>query len=261
MARVVVITGGSSGIGAAAAARFAREGDVVYSLARRPGSAKGIRHIAADVTEPESLAAAFRTVEAAEGRVDVLVCNAGMGISGAMETTPYAAAERIFAVNFFGVMHTVQAALPLLRKSSRPRILAVSSVAAPIAIPFQSFYSASKAAVNALMEAMAAEVRPFGIRVSLIQPGDTATGFTDARRKNEESPLYAAAAERAVGRMEKDEQSGMSADAVARVIVKTAARRHPPMVRTVGLFYNAMTLLVRLLPKSLVVFIVGKMYG
>ena len=148
MGKVVLITGGSSGIGKHAALALQKAGCTVYEMSRKDSiGLEGIRHIRGDVTDEAQAAAAVREVVEREGRLDILINNAGFGISGAVEFTPPSEARRQFDVNFFGMVNMNKAALPIMRQQGGGRIVCMSSVAAPIAIPFQAYYSASKAAL------------------------------------------------------------------------------------------------------------------
>ena len=184
--KTVVITGGSSGIGKATAAYFAQKGWRVFEWSRSGTSTESVTHIACDVTNPEETQAAAREVIDQAGEIDVFISNAGFGISGAVEFTTSEDAHRQMEVNFFGALNSVQAVLPYMRERKAGRILFTSSVAAVLSIPYQSLYSASKAAINALALALQNEVRAFGIHVSVLMPGDVSTGFTAARNKSEE---------------------------------------------------------------------------
>ena len=213
-ARVAVITGGSSGIGLHAARALRGRGLNVYELSRRAENAEpGVTHLQADVTDEAQVNAAVAEILRREGRIDILINNAGFGISGAIEFTPAQEARRQFDVNFFGMVNMNHAVLPIMRQQGGGRIVNMSSVAAPIAIPFQAYYSASKAAVRTYSLALASEVRPFGIEVCVIMPGDIATGFTAARRKScDGDDVYHGRIARSVAVMEHDEQTGMSAE-------------------------------------------------
>ena len=184
MKRVCVLTGGSSGIGKSAARLLKEDGFTVYELSRNGADADGIRHITADVTQREQVTSAIAAVLEAEGQIDLLVNNAGFGISGAVEFTDPKDAFDQLNVNFFGALHCIQAVLPTMRKQKSGHIVNISSVAAPIAIPFQAFYSATKSATNSLPLALRNEVKPFGIKASAVLPGDVKTGFTAARKKS-----------------------------------------------------------------------------
>jgi len=260
--KVVVITGGSSGIGKAAAKLFAARGYTVCELSRSGCDSDKIRHISADMTDESSVNAAFSLIEQEYGKIDILICNAGWGISGAVEFTDIEKAQRLFDVNFFGVLRCVKAAVPIMRRQRSGRIVCLSSVAAPLAIPYQAFYSASKAAVNDLVLAMRCELRQFGIKVSAVMPGDARTGFTASRAKaHAGDDVYSGAISRAVSAMEKDELSGMTPESVAAKIYRAATVSHPRPFYVAGLKYRLFILLNRLLPTSTVNWIIGKLYG
>lgn len=260
MMQTLLITGGSSGIGKATAEYFAAKGWRVYELSRHGQSSEGITHIDCDVCEPETLRAATAQVIAETGQIDVVISNAGFGISGAIEYTDIDEAKKQMDVNFFGALNTVQAVLPYLRAQRRGRIIFTSSVAAILSIPYQSFYSASKAAINALALALQNEVRAFGIRISVLMPGDVATGFTAARRKSEMGGEVYGNIHKAVAAMEKDEQSGMRPEQMARIFYRIATSRSPRPQYIGGMEYGIFCLLDRLLPKRFVNWIVGKCY-
>ena len=154
MKKIAIVTGGSSGIGKAAALMLCENGYTVYELSRRGENYSSIFHITADVTNPASIAAAAAKVIEKEGRIDLLVNNAGFGISGPVEFTDSADAHAQLEVNFYGAFNCIQAVLPQMRAQASGRIINLSSVAAPIAIPYQSFYSAAKAAINSLTLAL-----------------------------------------------------------------------------------------------------------
>lgn len=194
MSQVCVITGGTSGIGRCTAQAMLARGYTVYELSRRDEGVAGMQHIVADVTKEETLAAAVAQILQREDHIDVLINNAGFGISGAVEFTGTEEAQRQLDVNFFGMVRMNRQVLPVMRKQGYGRIVNLSSVAGAIPIPFQTYYSASKAAINSYTMALANEVKPFGIQVCCVQPGDIRTGFTAAREKNQlGDDIYAAA--------------------------------------------------------------------
>ena len=184
--KVCVITGGTSGIGLCTAQAMLEKGYTVYELSRRAEGAPGMKHIMADVTKEETLAAAVQEILKQEDHIDVLINNAGFGISGAVEFTKTEDAQHQLDVNFFGMVRMNRQVLPVMRRQCHGRIVNLSSVAGAIPIPFQTYYSASKAAINSYTMALANEVKPFGIQVCCVQPGDIRTGFTAAREKNPE---------------------------------------------------------------------------
>ena len=262
MKPVAIITGGSSGIGKAAAALFAGKGYKVYELSRSGSGTETVRHLTADMTDEASVRAAVEAVLREEGRVDVLVCNAGGGISGAVEFTDTAAAQRLFDLNFFGALRCIRAVVPHMRQRRGGSIVCLSSVAAPLAIPYQAFYSASKAAINDLVLALRCELRQFGVRVSGIMPGDVRTGFTAMREKlHEGDELYGGAIGRAVAAMEKDEQGGMAPEQVAAKIYQAATAKHPRPFYVAGGKYRLFMVINRLMPASFINWAIGKLYG
>lgn len=263
MSKVVLITGGSSGIGRNAALALKKRGCTVYEMSRKAeGADPQIFHIQGDVTNEEQAATAVRTVVEREGHLDILINNAGFGISGAVEFTPPADARHQFDVNFFGTVNMTCAALPVMRSQGHGRIINMSSVAAPIAIPFQAYYSASKAAVRTYSLALREEVRPFGIEVSVIMPGDIATGFTAAREKSARGDdVYNGRISRSVAVMEHDEESGMTAEFAGNFVCRYALRKRAVPLVTMGGKYKLFVFLSRILPARLMLYIVGRIYA
>ena len=258
--QTVVITGGSSGIGKATAELFAEKGWQVFEWSRSGHSTDRITHISCDVTKPEETRAAVQQVLDQAGQIDVFISNAGYGISGAIEFTSTEDAHRQMEVNFFGALNSVQAVLPHMRERKTGRIIFTSSVAAVLSIPYQSFYSASKAAINALALALQNEVRAFGIKVSVLMPGDVSTGFTAARKKSEAGMEAYGNIRKAVASMEKDEQGGMSPRQMAQDLYRIATNRCPAPQYIGGAQYKLFCFLDRILPKRFVNWVVGQLY-
>lgn len=256
----LVLTGGSGGIGQATARLFASRGWQVFELSRSGTNQQGIVHIACDVTSRQAVFAAIEQVMQQTDRIDVALSNAGMGISGPVEFTGEEAMHRQMDVNFFGAVYFVQAVLPVLRQQRDSCILFTSSVAGVLSVPYQSFYSATKAALNALALALQNEVRPFGIRVSCLLPGDVATGFTGARNKDEQGYAAYERAHKAIEAMEKDEQGGMKPEKMARLLWRMAHKKSPAPFYVGGFLYRIFCFLDRILPKRVVNRIEGMMY-
>lgn len=260
----VVITGGSSGIGQELARVYAAHHYQVYTLSRRVYSWKeaNIRHLGCDITKAGDLQLAASEIAKAGHPVDILICCAGYGIAGVTEETSLESARQQFDVNFFGAFLTIQNFLPLLKKKRGSKILFISSVAGEIALPYQSFYSASKAAMNKLLEAWQLELKPFGIKVSSFLLGDIKTDFTAHRQAQaSHQPHYRKKLADSIAKMAKDEQTGMSANYVAKVIFKRSQRKYQPPVQTIGWQYHLFLLLQRILPRKLVLFLVGLLYA
>ena len=259
---VAIVTGGSSGIGRCTAAALRGKGCTVYEFSRRNVPAEGITHISVDVTDEAAVKAAVQQVADQEGRVDLVVNCAGFGISGAVEFTENEQAKAQFDVNFFGMVHINRAVLPILRQAGGGRIVNISSVAAVAHIPFQTFYSATKAAIESYTCALANEVRPFGVTVTAIQPGDIRTGFTDARQKCAVGDeVYGGRIARSVTGMERDERKGMSPEAAGRYIAKIALRKRVKPIYAIGFGYKCLSVLCKLLPCGLRNWIVGLLYA
>ena len=262
MSKVCIVTGGSSGIGLAATKAMRDAGFAVYEFSRRGEGAEGVKHIVCDVTDEAAVKNAVDTVTAAEGRVDVLINCAGWGISGAVEFTPLEDAKRQLDVNFFGMVNVNKAVIPVMRRQGRGRIVNLSSVAGAIPIPFQTYYSASKAAINSYTMATANELRPFGVTVCAVQPGDLATGFTAARKKiTTGDDVYSGRISRSVSGMEKDEQSGKGPEAAAEFIRDLATRKSARPINTIGFQYQFFCFLAKILPARFLNWLVGLIYA
>jgi len=258
--KVLLLTGGSSGIGKSTVELFAQRGYKVYELSRHGESKGGITHIDCDVTRPNDCKSAVEAVIAHEGKIDVLISNAGMGISGAAEFTDINEAKRQFDVNFFGAVNITQAVLPYMRERRAGRVIFVSSLASVFSIPFQSFYSASKFAINGFAMALKNEVNPFGISVCCLLPGDVSTGFTNARSKSVAGSEVYTRLNKAIRAMEHDEQNGITPERMARKLYRMAESHCLGAYSTVGFKYHLFSFLNRLLPTSLVVRIIGMIY-
>jgi NAD(P)-dependent dehydrogenase (short-subunit alcohol dehydrogenase family) len=181
------------------------------------------------------VAAAIEAVWQHEQRLDVVVNCAGFGIAGAIEDTPIDLALSQFNTNVFGVMRVCRSVLPLMRRQGQGLIVNVTSIAGEFALPFQGWYSGSKFAVEGLSEALHAEVRPFGIDVVLVQPGDFRTGFTAARRvASHHGSAYAERTTRALTIAARDESAGAHPDQVAKLIAGIIGRRRRKLRYVVG---------------------------
>lgn len=267
--KVVFVTGASSGIGRAIAMRFAQSGHIVYGTTRKTvplpsDTPDGFTMLQMDVRSDDSIAKAVALIHDTHGHIDILIANAGTGVAGAVEDMSLEQAQAQFETNYFGTLRTIRAVLPLMRKQQTGCIVGVSSVAALLPIPFQAGYSATKAAMEATLIALRGEVRPYGLRVSLVEPGDTRTGFTDAREKADRTVAnspYQARVTRSLARMERDERNGVSPEKVAQVLFRVATRKNPPVRVAVGMDYRFLLLLRRLLPDRLVQWFLERMYA
>ncbi|ANE48231.1 short-chain dehydrogenase [Paenibacillus swuensis] len=185
MSKIIAITGASTGIGLATALKLADNGWTVYAGTRnverdqvKYGDKANLRFIEMEVTDPGSLQRAFDQIESAHGYLDVLFCNAGFGFLRALGQADPADIERVFDTNVYGVMHSIRAGLPLLRKAASGHIIATTSVGGLVGQPFNEIYCASKFAVEGLIESLATYYKPaFNIDLTLLEPGAVATQF------------------------------------------------------------------------------------
>ena len=261
--KIAIVTGGTSGIGKATALALRGAGYTVYEFSRREAGVEGLHHIRADITDETQVRAAVQQVMDAEGQIDVVVNNAGFGISGAVEFTSTEDAKSLFDVNFFGMVNMNRQVVPIMREAGHGRIVNLSSVAGPLPIPFQTYYSAAKAAVNAYTMALANELRPFGITVCAVQPGDIHTGFTAAREKTVTGDeVYGGRISRSVARMEHDEETGMDPARAGGYVARVALREgsHHPLY-AIRIDYKFFVFLTKVLPAGALNRLVYLIYG
>jgi len=239
--KVVLITGASAGFGKASAEHLARLGYRVYGTSRRAefpdpsdfGAAPFM--IPMDVCDDASVGRAVEFILKHEGRIDVVVNNAGVGLAAAIEDTSVEEGKALFETNFFGVLRVCRAVLPTLRAQHSGLIVNVSSLGGLVTIPFQGLYSASKYALESMSDAMRMELHCFGVKVVLLEPGDFKTDFTESRifsAESGEGSAYRETCQRAVAVMERDEQGGADprefAEALAKIIASSSpGNRYP----------------------------------
>jgi NAD(P)-dependent dehydrogenase (short-subunit alcohol dehydrogenase family) len=260
LSKVVLLTGGSKGIGFATAASFAKKGCKIYEISRHDVSNPGVIHITGDVTDQASVESAVKQVIDAEGRIDALVCNAGTVLSGSIEFTEPENIKMLLDLNFFGTVNAVRAVLPYMRKARGGRIVCLSSMAAPFPIPFQAYYSVSKASIIAFASALANEVKQFGIGVCYIMPGDTKT--EPVRHKcHEGNDVYCGMIERSVAVMERDESNGMPPAVVADKISAITLKKRVKPAYSIGFMSKIQLVLKRLVTESFAQKIIGLMYA
>ncbi len=253
--KIVLITGGSSGIGAATAKLLASEGMTVYAASRRgtsDGQADGVIPVKMDVNDEASTREVVERIIGEQGRLDAVICNAGNGIFGPVEGTTEEEARYQFETCYFGSLKTIQAALPVMRSQGFGRIITITSVMAILQLPFQGFYSSVKAALLSLSESLSMELKGTGIECCSILPGDVATGFTSARKFNasvtEASP-YWDWMQRNKAKIEHDELSGMKPEVIGKAVLRQLKKRHMSVRVIPRIDYWAVGLLVRILPE------------
>ncbi len=248
-ARVILVTGASSGIGRACAIALSHSGHTVYGTTRRsPMEVRTevrqsldpschLEFLQVDVTNDESVRAAVDHILSKAGRIDALVNCAGFGTAAAVEDTRPADFLAVLDTNLLGTLRCCRAVLPHMRSQRSGTIVNVSSIAGRMGIPFQGSYSASKFALEGMSEALRMEVRPFGVNVVLIEPGDFKTGFTDHRQTTvlaKNKTPYKASMCKALSVMEADERGGKTPEPVARLVARILGMRSPRVRYVVG---------------------------
>jgi NAD(P)-dependent dehydrogenase (short-subunit alcohol dehydrogenase family) len=267
--RVILITGCSSGIGAALAEEFHERGHRVYASARRPESlaalaARGIRTLALDITNADSIAAAAAFLAQETGRLDMLVNNAGYGLYGAVVDLSADELRRQFDTNVIAPVQVARAFLPLMLPQRRGRIVNVGSVSGIFTTPFAGAYCASKAALHALSAAMRMELAPFGIEVIMVQPGSVSSNIGATGTSNAALPaasLFAALAENIRGRAALSQQGAMSARDFARQVAAAVLADPAPVVVRGGPHSFRLPFLERWLPTRMLDRKLSKMFG
>jgi short-subunit dehydrogenase len=272
--KVVLITGASSGIGQASAQYLHKKGYRVYGTSRKahrhpsrraqPEGAADFPMLQMDVDSDKSVRNGVDYILTKEGRIDVLVNNAGFGIAGAVEDTSIEEAHALFETNVWGAFRVCKAILPCMRAQRSGYIVTISSIGGHIAIPFQGLYSASKFALEGMTEALRMEVRRFGIHVVLIEPGDCCTQFTVNRCRTIEShhnQAYAQQCNAAVEVMEHDEMHGFAPDKVARVLERIIRNPSPRLRYAVASPPQKLAVVLKkVLPSRLFEFLIMKYY-
>lgn len=253
MSKVVLITGASSGIGQSTAKLLASNGFIVYGTSRKPKvtSENGYQMIALDVTKTESIKNAIDSIIEKEGKIDVLINNAGMGITGPIEDTPTDEMRKVFETNFFGAIDVMKAVLPFMRKNKSGLIVNVTSIAGYMGLPYRGIYSATKGALELTVEAVRMEVKEFGIHVTNVAPGDVATNIAAGRYHTPvfEDSAYKEKYQMNLDLMDAHVDSGMDPQKMADKILKIIHTKHPKGHYKVGGFMEKFSIILkRILP-------------
>jgi short-subunit dehydrogenase len=264
MNAVAIVTGASSGIGAAAAARLVGRGVRVYGVGRRAGQMPpGVVECLADLTDEQAVSALVERVLRETGRIDLLVNCAGYGLAGAIADTVMAEARAQFEVNFFAVVGLTRLVLPTMQRRGSGLVVNVSSLGGRFGLPFQGYYSASKFAMEGWSEALRHEIGPMGIDVVLVEPADVVTAVTrnrvvaTAARAGAYRERFAAV----LATIEKEEAAGVPADAVGAVIERAWLSRRRRARYVCGRISQTMALPARrLLPDRVFERIIARYY-
>jgi short-subunit dehydrogenase len=242
MKKVILITGASSGMGKVFARDLAKEGHIVYGAARRVELMNelhsfNVKTISLDVTDDESMQNCVKEILQKEGRIDVLVNNAGYGSYGTVEEVSMEEAKRQFEVNVFGLARMTQLVLPGMRKQKSGKIINISSIGGKIATPFGAWYHASKFAVEGMSDSLRTEVKPFGIDVVVIEPGGVKSEWSDIAYQNliktTENSAYSEMANKFKQAFSKTVAKNAAPEVIARLVSK-AVNSSRPKTRYVG---------------------------
>ena len=224
--RVVVITGASKGIGAQTAQLFSLYADIVYNLSRTRGEDDTINWIKTDVTNASEVQSAMQKIYEKEGQIDLLINNAGQGHAGSAEGATPEDVAYVLSVNIVGIANCVAAAVPFMRERGKGRIINIASLAGVFVLPFQSFYSASKAAVIAYSNALRTELAPQKIRVTCVLFNEVKTTFTENKLRNaNDDKVYKYRMAKSVGKYDFAEQAGHDPKWIARQLFKLSNKR------------------------------------
>jgi NAD(P)-dependent dehydrogenase (short-subunit alcohol dehydrogenase family) len=256
MNRIVLITGGSGGLGKKLTELFTKDGDTVCSLSR--SNKDGYKyHFDCDVTDEESVKKAVDSAASLYGKIDMLICNAGIGLAGALETTPSDMVKSVFDVNFFGALYTVKAALNYMKEGSK--IIAVSSAAAFFSLPYRSIYSASKSALNMMFDGLNMELKKDKIQVCSVCPGEIDTPFGENRLWHR-AGKYENDIQAVAEKLKAGEKRKMTAEAAAKKIFDKVNKRRLPPVFIIGAKYRFFYFMSKIMPKRLLLYFTTKKY-
>jgi short-subunit dehydrogenase len=231
MKKVILITGISSGFGKQTAALLAKNGHIVYGTVRKPAETDPLVHVLTmDLINQDSITKAVNTVVQTEGKIDVLINNAGMHTGGPIETLPMEYVKMQMDTNFMGLVHLTREVLPVMRKQGGGTIINFGSIGGLMGLPFQGFYSASKFAIEGFSEALRMEVKQFNIKVVVVNPGDFHTNNSANRRGflaySADDP-YQVQFTKTLSIIENDEAKGWAPEILARKMVKIVECRKP----------------------------------
>ena len=260
--RTAVIVGASSGIGRETALRLLSRGYRVYNVSRTPFKGERVKTITADAAMEGELAEAIKKAGEEAGAIDLFVYSAGFSMAAPIEHARSGDYRYLFEVNYFGAVEAIRAAAPFLKRRGGRAIL-VGSLGGDVPIPYDGFYSSSKAALAMLAREADLEFRTHGVRVSALLPGGTATDFTYSRRiyGEEESLSYAPSVKKASAALANMEQGGMNPSLVADAVLKLAEKKNPPPVAAAGGKNNLVRYMGKLLPERVTDWFVRKKFN
>ena len=236
--KVVLLTGATGGLGTAIAAHLDKNLFKVYGAGRKNIQTDNYIPVYLDLLDSESIKKGIKEIISKEGRIDILINNAGIGITGSIEETNLTDVKKVFEVNFFGMMQLIQEVLPHMRKQKSGKIINISSIAGYTGLPYRGIYSATKAAVMRMTEALSAELYPFGIKVVEIAPGDFRTKIAEGRiytPLNESSPYYQDY-KRILKMIDLEVEQGLEPEVLGKKVSKIIFKKNPRLTYNIGIF-------------------------
>lgn len=250
---VTFIVGASGGIGGAAARKILTEGGTVVGGSRTDSGIEQVKSYYLDAERKETIYDTINNIISDHGRIDNFVYCAGDSMAAPLEHTTDEDARHLFEVNFFGFVRCLKKIIPLMREQGGGRVIAISSMAGEFPIPFDPFYSASKAALTMLIKELSIELAPYNIFLTSVMPGGTSTDFTFKRKiySREDGGVYADEMEKAAEMLEKIEQNGDAPELVATQIVDILKSKKPPVTSATGMKNKAMRVLKNILPEQM----------
>ncbi len=254
MHKVIIVTGASSGIGRAIAEHLGKKGHHVYGCSRSTVDSKHFTSVSLDVTKTTEVENILSKIFINEGRIDAVVNNAGLGVAGPFETSNTDEIRKAMEVNFYGTINMCQQVLPFMRKQKNGHIINISSIGSVMGLPYRGFYSASKASVDIMTEALRMEVKGFGIKVCLVHPGDVDTPINDHRlvAAKDKDEVYGETFERIYEEMNSDVRKGIKPKKFGPVIEKIISSESVKRNYYVGHFTQKLSVrLKKLLPDFL----------
>jgi short-subunit dehydrogenase len=249
MSKVVLITGGSSGIGKSVGEYLTQKGMTVFGTSRNPQNYPHSKFpiIALDVTNTDTISSCIQTVLDAEGRFDVVINNAGAGITGPIEEIPEEEIKRNFETNFFGPINVIKAVLPQMRKQNSGLIINITSIAGYMGLPYRGIYTASKGSLELITEAFRLEIKDFNIQMTNIAPGDFATNIADGRfhAPVKEGSPYKEKYARVLKAIDKDVNKGTNPIVMAKAVYKVIETKKPKIHYKVGAFMQKFSVVLK----------------
>lgn len=255
MSKVVLVTGASSGIGEAIANHLSQNGFIVYGTSRNPKLQENatFKLLSLDVTKLDTITHTVKTIIEKEGRLDYLINNAGMGITGPLEETPVEEIKKVFHTNFFGALDVINTVLPVMRKQKQGMIINITSIAGYMGLPYRGIYSATKGALGIASEAYRMELKEFGVQMTTIAPGDFATNIASGRYhtpSHKESPYHKNYG-KTLQLMDEHVDSGMNVQIMAKKVLQVMNTKKPKVHYRVGFFMQKFSIVLkRILPDT-----------